>query len=552
MDRFPAWFGAGLVAAGVVAGMLGGAAVAGADDGAPSESTSSTSAGADKPGATDAKDTNDAKDVEDTEDAEDVEDTEDAEDGEGTPAGGPAKATTTPSSTTDDPDAGSAPPDEPAVGQSHDAPISRPATDSDRTTPARATSPSASEPAPPRPVVASSVTASPPPESLSEARSVQPQAILDVRTTAALRSVEIVETTTAVAPPRPTVVGFLSGLLFNLLQAVERLVTGPPVVPPGSTVTVRSATLQIGGRSVPADWYYPAGDPPERMILLQHGFFAIGPMYSYTAARLAERTNSIVVAPTLTSNPLADGGLWLGGAGMHQAVADLFAGDRGALTASALAAGYAAQYGLDPAQAALPQQFALAGHSLGGALVSAVAGYLADNGAAKDLAGVILFDGVPTGDQLSGALVKLAAFEERTGHYVPVRAIGAPPNFYNFIGNANQSLAAARPDNYNGVVLAGGVHMDSMQGGNPLIQFVAYLAAGFPQKQNPPAVQSLAATWLGQWFAGDTHIGDRGDAGYLAPGSSLQIDTPRGTARGVVIGPPVAVASAVDTRLLAA
>ena len=47
-------------------------------------------------------------------------------------------------------------------------------------------------------------------------------------------------------------------------------------------------------------------------------------------------------------------------------------GDRAALTASALAAGYAERYGLDPAEACLPQKFALAGHSLGGALVSGV------------------------------------------------------------------------------------------------------------------------------------------------------------------------------------
>jgi hypothetical protein len=361
-----------------------------------------------------------------------------------------------------------------------------------------------------------------------------------VSSTAALRSSSAFVAAPAkpAAAPQPSMVGLISSAVFNVLSTAERLVNGPPTVPPESTVTVRSSTLDIGsGSVVPADWYYPAGDkPPTRLILLQHGFFAIGPMYSYTAANLAERTNSVVVAPTLTSNPLADGALWLGGAGMHAAIAGLFVGDRDALTASAVAAGYADQYHLDPAEAALPRQFALAGHSLGGALVSSVAGYLADNGAAADLVGVILLDGVPTGDQLSGALEKLKAYEAKTGRFIPVREIGAPRNVWNEPSNANEALSAARPDRYAGVVLDGGVHMDSMQGGNPLIQFVAYVAAGFPQKQNPPAVQELSATWLNQWFTGRTGIGDE-----LVAGSTITIDTPAGPASAVVIGNPPAV-----------
>ena len=73
---------------------------------------------------------------------------------------------------------------------------------------------------------------------------------------------------------------------------------------------------------MPADWYYPDTEqPPARLIYLQHGFLASGPMYSYTAAYLAEGTNSIVVAPSLTSNPFAEDAFWLGGDGMHRAVA---------------------------------------------------------------------------------------------------------------------------------------------------------------------------------------------------------------------------------------
>ena len=251
----------------------------------------------------------------------------------------------------------------------------------------------------------------------------------------------------AAAPTTPSLVGLITSVVFSMFSGLERLVTGPPRVPPNSTVTVHSSTLQItDDLGVPADWYYPAGDdPPGRLILLQHGFVTIGPMYSYTAANLAEDTHSIVVAPTLTSNPFADGGLWLWGDGMSRAVAGLFTEDRAALTQSALAAGYAQQYGLDPDTATLPRQFALVGHSAGGAAVSGTAGYLAENGAAADLAGVILLDGVPFGDVLPGALTRLDTYEQATDIYIPVRQIAAPWSIWNFLSNANESLSQARP-----------------------------------------------------------------------------------------------------------
>ncbi len=358
----------------------------------------------------------------------------------------------------------------------------------------------------------------------------------------------------AAAPALPSALGLVGSVIeavgaiganvgsiaLTALQAVEALVAGPPVLPPGSTVTVRSSSITLSnGQRVAANWYYPEGDePPDQMVLLQHGFLALGPMYSYTAANLAESTHSIVVTPSLPSNLFAGDDYWLGGTGMASAIADLFVGDRAALTRSALDAGFATRYGLDPQTAALPAKFALSGHSLGGNLVSGAAGFLAENGAAADLVGVILLDGVPLGSTLPDALVKLDAYEAAGGQYIPIRVIGAPLNPLNSLSNANESLSAARPDRFNGVVLEGGVHMDSMRGGNPLIQFSAYLAAGFPQPQNPPAVDELAATWLGDWFAGQTDVGDD-----LVPGSTIDVPTPEGLARGVVIGLPPTTAA---------
>jgi hypothetical protein len=351
------------------------------------------------------------------------------------------------------------------------------------------------------------------------------------------------EASTAITPaPTRTLLGVVTGLVFGVFTELERLLTGPPTVTAGSTVTVRSSTLQVaGGVVVPADWYYPAGDPPQRMILLQHGFFAIGAMYSDTAATLAEETDSIVVVPTLTSNPFADGGLWVNGVGMQQAIARLFVGDRAALTASALAAGYAQQYGLSAADAVLPTQFVLAGHSAGGALVSGAAGYLVDYGAANDLAGVLLLDAVTTGNELSGALTKLDAYQEQTGRYIPVEEIGSPPNLWNFISNVNATLSKVRPDHFDGVVLSGGVHTDSMGGGSAISEFLVHLLAGFPIAQNPVALKQLSVQWVNDWFAGNTDADDN-----LLPGTRITIATPDGTAVGTVIGTPAPGATSAE------
>ena len=144
---------------------------------------------------------------------------------------------------------------------------------------------------------------------------------------------------------------------------------------------------------------------------------------------------------------------------------------------------------------------------------------------------VILFDGVPLGDTLLTALTKLDDYARQdNGHYIPVREIGAPWNIWNSVSTVNDDLSDARPGQYNGVVLDGGVHMDSMQGGNPLIQFIAYAAAGFPQPQNPPAVEELAVSWLNEWFEEGGGGGDE-----VAPGSRVDIVTARGIAHGVAI-----------------
>lgn len=373
-----------------------------------------------------------------------------------------------------------------------------------------------------------------------------PSARISAQSTAslALATPDAAAPVQAAAPRTPSLLGWvrnvanavvntIGSLAVNTVQALEALVTGPPSLPPNSTVTVRSSSIVLSnGQRIKANWYYPEGDVvPDKLIVLQHGLLALGPMYSYTAADLAASTGSVVVTPSIPSNVFAGDDHWLGGEGMAKAIADLFVGERTALTDSARAAGFATRYGVDPATAQLPTKFGLAGHSLGGQLVSAAAGYLVDNGAVENLVGVITLDGVPTGTTMVGTLAKLAAYEDATGRFIPIREIGAPSNFLNSTSNVKEALNEARPGRFNGVVLKGGVHMDSMRGGNPIIQFAAFIAAGFPKPQNQAAVTVLATTWFGEWFSGDTDNGDD-----LLPGSTLPITTAKGTAQGVVIG----------------
>ncbi|MCG7609746.1 MULTISPECIES: hypothetical protein [Mycobacterium] len=361
--------------------------------------------------------------------------------------------------------------------------------------------------------------------------------------------------------PKP--VSVITGVVFDTLATLERVVGGDPVVPPElrDSVEVSTSTLVISeGHEVESNWYFPTsenGEPPTRMIYLQHGFLANGPLYSYTASYLAHSTNSIVVTTTFSSNPFEEDGMWLGGDNLHEAVAQLFLDpDRTALNASMdtaeLKAGHAEN--LD-----VPMQFVLVGHSLGGGFAPGVAGYYAEGltrrreqglDAPNELAGVVIYDAVPMGSIVPDAMERLNELEtngtpdlsdDDPNDYIPIYEIGAPLNFLNVFSDVNDQLSQARPGQFTGVVLEDGVHMDPMQGGNPLIQAAAYLIAGFPQPQNPLAVRELSAGWINDMFDEKidpaTGACQTDCAGQYGDGDeSFTITTDKGEAVAVLIG----------------
>ena len=213
----------------------------------------------------------------------------------------------------------------------------------------------------------------------------------------------------------PTLINVIGTAAWNLLDFASKILAGPPSVPADSSVTVGRSELAIDGYTAEADWYYPKSGTPDKFIYFQTRFPARAGFYNLTAAELAERNNAIVVAPSITGNIFAADGYSLGADPMHEAVAGMFEGDREALKASALAAGY---------EGDLPEKFVIAGHSGGGQLAAGAAGYYYDSldpGEESDLVGVLLYDTSATGGALERALDKLPP-------ELPVLHIAAEPS----------------------------------------------------------------------------------------------------------------------------
>jgi hypothetical protein len=273
-----------------------------------------------------------------------------------------------------------------------------------------------------------------------------------------------------------------------------------PVTSPTSVV-VGHSTLEIpcgpDGVTVPADWYFPTGGtaPPTGLIYLNHGFFRSNDNVAALATTLAQETNSIVVAPTTSSNFVDCDGCWVNGEPMQRAVADLFVGERKALNASATAAGY---------DGTLPEDFVLAGHSAGGNLATAAAGYTVDNGSVAYLKAVILFDAVDNNGAMETALAKLP-------DDVPVLQIASPCSICNAFGSGTKALVAARPGQFVGVMMKDGTHLDA-EGSNTDI--LAELACGIPRPRNVDAVPNIAAGWIVDAFTG-SRTGVYGPAGAV-------------------------------------
>jgi len=331
----------------------------------------------------------------------------------------------------------------------------------------------------------------------------------------------------ATTPAGPTLINVIGTIFFGLFDMFTNVIAGPPAVPPNSNVRVGRSTLQIDcgdGYTADADWYVPTSqEPPKGLIYLQHGILANASYYDVTAAALAEWTNSIVVAPTITSNIFACDSCFLVGDPMHFAIAKLFSGDRAALNASLDAA-------FEGEDFALPQKYVLVGHSGGSQLAAGVAGYaskLAGPNGSPDLAGVILFDTNDIGGFLSRGIAKVPLT-------TPVYYLGGDPSLINNFDEMGGVMKWLRPNQFTGVHLIGGVHTDVPQGTNPLPQFFMNLFLGFPKPENAAAVKLVASGWINDMFSTGRDTGI-----YPSPGAAMDVPTESGTAHVVGLGGPL-------------
>ena len=129
-----------------------------------------------------------------------------------------------------------------------------------------------------------------------------------------------------------------------------------------------------------------------------------------------------------------------------------------------------------------------------------------------------MLDGVGLDDSMASSLDKVP-------DGIPIYQLAAPKYFWNQFGVGTAALLQARPNQFIGVTLVGGSHVDSMRGGNPLIQFSQQLVSGFSKPQNVAAAQILMVGWINDMFAGDQKKGI-----YLDPGEEFNLDTPAGQA----------------------
>ena len=320
---------------------------------------------------------------------------------------------------------------------------------------------------------------------------------------------------------RPSPLELIGSWLFSALAGLVRLFDPKPSIPAGSLVTRQTSTLEVGcgcGETLDADWYFPnQAEEPAGLIYLQHGFFRSKANVSALAVQLAEQTNSVVVVPTVASNPFAQGGCWVNGDAMHRAVADLFVGDMAALTASATAAaGH---------PVILPTQFVLAGQSAGGNLAASAAAYTVDNGAIDRLRAVVMFDGVDNGGRIAAGSAALTGVNAR-----PVFQIAADCALCNVFGAGTSALVDSRPDGFVGVRLEGGKHTDAEGASSGLI---GMLTCGVPDSANVAAVPVIAAGWINDVFTGSQNglYGAGGERFHVGAATAVVLGSGSGLAR---------------------
>ncbi|NBX32153.1 MAG: hypothetical protein EBR07_05405 [Planctomycetes bacterium] len=227
--------------------------------------------------------------------------------------------------------------------------------------------------------------------------------------------------------------------MAGIAAVVTMAVAGSANAGGGGSGTAPPGMILAQNAVMTADWYFPtATDGPvtaNGVIWLQRDGASSTSSFTRLATELAQQTNSVVVAPIFRS--FDKPGASVDGTDLAQAVAQLFVGDRVALNISATAAGY---------QGPLPEKFLIVGLGKGAGFATEVGGYTVDNGAATDLLGVVMIDGVVKNDQFTSSFSKL----DSVG--IPDYLIAAPQRgASNARRRTAELLSLLHPDQFVGI-----------------------------------------------------------------------------------------------------
>jgi pimeloyl-ACP methyl ester carboxylesterase len=236
--------------------------------------------------------------------------------------------------------------------------------------------------------------------------------------------------------------------------------------------------VQVGGASYGADWYLPDGTASGLMVL-EHGFVR-------ECISTRELATSIMEAGLMVLCINAD--MTGGNPALAATLGDV-------MTARALT---------PPAGRALPANYVVGGHSMGGHFASALGARLSDNGYAG-FKGAILFDGVAAGG-FTDNLHRISAGGTRK-----VLAIAARPSAWNSLNNSFGALTSL-PNGFVGIQLVwsgyflgipygGSCHTDA-EGSDDLL---ANIATGCtPSSFNTGKLREFASVWARDMVTGTT------------------------------------------------
>ena len=118
-----------------------------------------------------------------------------------------------------------------------------------------------------------------------------------------------------------------------------------------------------------------------------------------------------------------------------------------------------------------------------------------------------MFDGVSNGAS-DGSFAHQVDTLHQAGK--PIYQIAAPAQAWNAYGATTNALLTALGDTsptggtFAGVVLAGGSHVDSMLGVNPIFDAVLQLVTGRVPAGNTAAVYTLSTGWINDMYSGLT------------------------------------------------